>query len=231
MAKLRSSQKKTKTKPTDKLEKRLSEQGYLRIAGVDEAGMSPLAGPVVAAATILDPSKPIKGLNDSKQLTPEQRELLYDKIIDRCVDYGIGFGSVELISQKNIYWASRDAMIYAIMQIKPLPDFLLIDGNQYLKLAITQDSIVKGDGRCTCIAAASILAKVTRDRLMEKLHEEYPDYGWIANKGYPTPFHRAAIQKYGPTPYHRRGFAGVDAEGAWKPIDVDKILEKGYGRL
>jgi ribonuclease HII len=213
MAKIQSG-KKVKSKPTVHLENKLREKGYV-VAGVDEAGMSPLAGPVVASAVILDPAKPIKGLNDSKKLTPEQREDLYDKIMDRALDWGIGFGSVESIAEKNIYWASRDAMIAAIRQLNPAPNFLLIDGNQILHVNILQNSIVKGDGKCSCIAAASILAKVTRDRLMEKLHEQYPDYGWAQNKGYPTPFHRQMIKEHGITPLHRRGFAGVDKEGAW----------------
>jgi ribonuclease HII len=207
-----------KTKPSYKMEKSLIKRGYTRICGVDEVGMSCIAGPVVAAAVVIDPAKPIKGLNDSKLLTPEERNDLFCLITERSITYGIGLATVEVINSKNIYWASRDAMISAISKIIPEPDFLLIDGNQRLHIDVSQESIVKGDTKCNSIAAASILAKVSRDRIMEEFHNMYSDYGWITNKGYPTEFHRAAIAKYGLTPLHRINFRGVVKPGAWKPV-------------
>ena len=207
-----------KTKPSYKMEKALLERGYACVCGIDEAGMSCIAGPVVAAAVVLDPARPIKGLNDSKLLTPEERSDLFSIISERSISYAVGIGTVETINSKNIYWASRDAMLDAIRKILPSPDFLLIDGNQRLKIDISQDSIVKGDGKCCCIAAASIVAKVSRDRIMEEFHNMYPDYGFITHKGYPTPYHRAAIAEYGLTPLHRMNFRGVVKPGAWKPV-------------
>lgn len=210
-----------KTKPSNKMEKSLKARGYTRVCGVDEVGMSCIAGPVVAAAVILDPARPIKGLNDSKLLTPEERSDLFDIIIDKADSYSVGLATVEVINIKNIYWASREAMISAINKILPKPDFLLIDGNQRLHMDISQESVVKGDTKCNSIAAASIVAKVSRDRIMEEFHNMYPDYGWITNKGYPTPFHRAAISKYGLTALHRMRFKGTVEQGAWKPVTLD----------
>jgi len=208
--------KSKKSKPDYKWETYYATAGFIRIAGLDEVGMSSIAGPCVASAVILSPDMTIKGLDDSKRLSPEQREYLYDIILKNCVDYGVGIASVQTIEQKNIYWASRDAMISAIEQLASPPDFLLIDGGQPLKYNITQTSIIKGDTKCASIAAASIVAKVTRDRLMCRLHELYPNYGWCQNKGYPTDFHREAITKYGITEHHRKGFAGVIKKGKWK---------------
>jgi ribonuclease HII len=200
------------------MENAIRGQGYQAVAGVDEAGIGALVGSVVAAAVILDPSKPIIGLNDSKLLSPEVREDLYDEIISECLSYGIGFGSVERIEQINIYWASREAMIAAVEQLDPKPNFLLIDGNKPLKINILQKSIVKGDGKCSCIAAASILAKVTRDRLMCRLAEQYPEYGFQQHKGYGTSLHLEMIRKYGVTPIHRVTFKGVAEEIGHKYI-------------
>ena len=211
-----------KPKPSSKLENSIREKGFSLVCGVDEVGMSAIAGNVVCSAVILDSSaKPIKGLNDSKLLTPEQRTDLYDIIIDRCIAYSIGSSTVEVINQKNIYWASRDAMLSAIAQLDPQPDYLLVDGKQPLKgTEIPQQAIVKGDQRCCCIAAASVIAKVTRDRMMEMFHEMYPDYAWCSNKGYPSPAHREGIMKHGITPLHRINFKGVIKEGGWKKFRI-----------
>jgi len=198
-----------KTTPNYQRERDLIKRGFSRIVGIDEAGMSPIAGCVVAGAVILDKDKTIKGLNDSKLLSPERREELYDKIMDRAVAVGIGVASVELIEEINIYWASRKAMLDAIQMISPAPDYLLIDGNRPLKIDILQESIVKGDIKSRSIAAASIIAKVTRDRIMIELSKEYPMYGWQQNKGYPTPLHKEAVKEYGITPHHRKYFKFV----------------------
>ena len=215
-----------KPKPNSKLENTLREKGYGYIAGIDEVGMSALAGNVVSSAVILDLSaKPIKGLNDSKLLSPEQRTDLYDIIIDRCIAYSVGSSTVEVINQKNIYWASRDAMLEAIVLLNPQPDYLLIDGKLPLKgTEIPQKAIVKGDQRVCCIAAASVIAKVTRDRMMEMFHEMYPDYAWASNKGYASPQHLYGLKTHGVTPLHRINFKGVIKKGGWRDVKMD---EKG----
>jgi ribonuclease HII len=218
----RKTKNKVAPKPTYVLEKKLRAKGYKYIAGVDEVGMSCIAGPVTSAVVILDPEKPIKGLNDSKLLSPEYRYELFDIIKERALAYSVGSSTVEVINQKNIYWASRDAMLEAISHLDPAPDYLLVDGKQVLKgTSIPQQALVKGDQRCCAIAAASIIAKVTRDRIMEGFHELYPDYGWILNKGYPSPLHRAAIHKYGLTPLHRIHFKGTMKAGGWKSVTLD----------
>jgi ribonuclease HII len=201
---------KASRKTTFDREKELRRRGYTLVAGVDEAGLGPLAGPCTAAAVIFDESVTfIKGLTDSKLLSPGQREDLYPIIIEKAVSYGISVVPVEAINALNIYWAGRKAMLDAVAQLNPQPDYILIDGNKPLKTFIPQESIVKGDQKSLSIAAASILAKVTRDKLMDQLAELYPDYGWQQNKGYPTKFHKEMIEKHGVTPLHRTGFRGV----------------------
>jgi ribonuclease HII len=210
MGKLQSKKVVLKPKPTFQREKELRKSGYVIIAGTDEAGLGPLAGPCSAAAVIFDESVTfIKGLTDSKLLTPEQREDLYPIIIEKSLSYGISLVSVKTINRINIYWAGRQAMLEAIAQLNPQPNYILIDGNKPLRVSIPQESIVKGDQKSMSIAAASILAKVTRDKWMCQLAESYPDYGWQQNKGYPTTFHKEMIQKHGLTPEHRLGFKGV----------------------
>jgi ribonuclease HII len=202
--------KKNNTYPSFSREHDLRKLGFCCVAGTDEAGMGSLAGGVVASAVIFEENVTfIKGLTDSKLLTPEQREDLYPIIIEKAFSYGISIVSVETINNINIYWAGRLAMLEAISQLNPQPNYILIDGNKPLKTPIAQESIVKGDQKSLSIAAASVLAKVTRDKLMDQLAEFYPDYGWQQNKGYPTKFHKEAIQKHGVTPLHRVGFKGV----------------------
>ena len=193
----------------------LFKQGYLFIAGLDEVGRGCLAGPVVAAATILpiEDDIPVRlaGVNDSKQVAQPARERLYDQIMQHALAVGIGYGSVEIIDERNILQATKHAMGEAIAQLSPTPHALLLDAILLPKVALPQRSIIKGDTRCLSIAAASIIAKVTRDRLMVELHEQYPEYGFDKNKGYGTATHLAALRKYGATPLHRRSFAPVGA--------------------
>lgn len=178
-------------------------------AGVDEAGRGPLAGPVVAASVILSKENPIDGLNDSKVLTPQKRSLLYDIISEKSVSFAVGIIENDVIDQINILQSTIKAMESSILGLTIKPDLVYIDGNRPTTLEIRQQTIVKGDTKCQSIAAASIIAKVTRDRIMEKLHEIYPQYGFLKHKGYPTIAHYEAIKMYGPSPVHRLSFKGV----------------------
>ena len=178
-------------------------------AGVDEAGRGPLAGPVVAASVILSRENPIDGLNDSKALTPQKRSLLYDIISEKSVSFAVGIIENDVIDQINILQSTIKAMESSILGLTVKPDLVYIDGNRSTTLEIRQQTIVKGDTKCQSIAAASIIAKVTRDRIMEKLHEIYPQYGFLKHKGYPTKAHYEAIKMYGPSPVHRLSFKGV----------------------
>jgi len=180
------------------------------IAGVDEAGRGPLAGPVVAAAVILDPERPIAGLDDSKKLTARARERLDGLIRERALSYAIALAEVEEIDRINILQASLLAMRRAVQALSMRPELVLVDGNQPPQLSgIELRCIVGGDASEPAIAAASILAKVDRDGRMQVLHQRYPDYGFDRHKGYPTALHRAALLRLGPTPEHRRSFAPV----------------------
>jgi ribonuclease HII len=208
----------------------LLSQGYSFIAGLDEAGRGSLAGPVVAAAVILplhsspqeagmlnppDPVPPgtflscFEGVRDSKQLTASQRERLYAIIMQHALAVGVGIGSVEVIDERNILQATKYAMRAALAQLKIQPQALLLDAIHLPDLELTQRSIIKGDALCLSIAAASIIAKVTRDRIMIQLHECYPAYGFAQHKGYGTEYHLAALREHGATPCHRRSFAPV----------------------
>lgn len=176
-------------------------------AGCDEAGRGCLAGPVVAAAVILPKNFRHLVLDDSKKLTPEQREELRKEIIESAVAWKVAFVDNQEIDKINILRASIKAMHIAIDGLERVPEFLLIDGNRFYPYKnFGYKTIIKGDGIYFSIAAASVLAKTFRDEYMEKLHCDFPDYGWISNKGYPTDYHRAAIMKYGLTPFHRRSF-------------------------
>jgi ribonuclease HII len=176
-------------------------------AGCDEAGRGCLAGPVVAAAVILDPTKEIIGLNDSKQISEKKRRELYELICDSALSYAISIVDHKKIDEVNILNASINAMHLAIDNLKIKPEWLLIDGNRFhIYPDISHTCIVKGDAKFQSIAAASILAKTYRDDLMIKLHEEFPDYNWTKNMGYPTKEHRKAIEKLGPSKYHRMSF-------------------------
>lgn len=179
------------------------------VAGVDEAGRGPLAGPVVAAAVILDELQPIKGLADSKVLSPRKRERLYDEIRARALCCSIASASAEEIDQINILQATMLAMKRAVEGLRILPHRVVVDGNRVPQLRVPVEALVKGDALLPAISAASILAKVTRDRLCDALHAEHPAYGFAAHKGYPTPEHLAALRTHGPCPEHRRSFAPV----------------------
>ena len=180
--------------------------GKLPFCGVDEAGRGPLAGPVCAAAVILPEGLVIPGLNDSKKLSEKKREALYDLICAGAVAYGIAFASVEEIEEYNIKNAAYLAMDRAIAQLKVTPTLALVDGSDKSELAVPAIKVVKGDARCASIAAASILAKVTRDRYMLQLAGEYPVYGFEKHKGYGTAAHYAALREHGPCPAHRPTF-------------------------
>ncbi len=200
------------TRPSSRFEDQAAAGGASRIAGIDEAGRGPLAGPVVAAAVVLSSYDRIPNLNDSKLLTPAQRDGLYSLIRDNAVAIGIGLADVEEINEINIYQATRSAMCQAVYRISPLPDYLLIDGNMKLDIELPQLSIVKGDRLSFSVAAAGIMAKVTRDKIMMELHEEFPQYGFNQHKGYATREHKEAILRHGPSPVHRRLFKGVRDE-------------------
>ena len=174
--------------------------------GVDEAGRGPLAGPVCAAAVILPPEVRIQGLNDSKKLTEKKREELYDIICMQAVSFGIAFASVEEIEALNIKGATYLAMDRAIAELSPTPALALVDGNDKNTLAVPAVKVIKGDQRCASIAAASILAKVTRDRYMLLLDEQYPQYGFRQHKGYGTRAHYDALRENGPSPVHRPSY-------------------------
>ncbi len=183
------------------------EKGFRLICGIDEVGRGPLIGPVCAAAVILAPNDEIEGLNDSKKLTEKKRELLFAVIMERAKAVGIGYASAAEIDEINILQATFLAMRRAVEQLPVQPDYALIDGNQFpAKLEIAGETIVKGDGRSPSIAAASIIAKVSRDRLMITLDKEYPQYGFAAHKGYPTAAHYAALDQFGEIEGYRKSF-------------------------
>ncbi|MEM7088351.1 MAG: ribonuclease HII [Pseudomonadota bacterium] len=195
--------------PDFDLEHALMSGGYGRIAGVDEVGRGPLAGPVVAAAVILDPRNIPAGLNDSKALSGKRRAALDITIRAQSV-FAVAQASVAEIDQHNILRASHIAMERAVAALVPAPDFLLIDGNMIPKgLSIPAQAVVKGDARSVSIAAASILAKIWRDQVMVDLAQQHPGYGWDTNAGYPTKYHKDALRNLGVTPHHRRSFKPV----------------------
>ncbi|WP_205481833.1 ribonuclease HII [Sphingomonas arenae] len=191
-------------KPCFKLER----DHPMPLAGVDEAGCAPLAGPVVAAAVVLDRERFPRGIDDSKKLDLDTREAIYSRLMKqaRC---GVGICTVEEIDQLNIYWARMLAMIRAVEALGFEPAMVLVDGNRCPKWERPSVAIVAGDAKCRSIAAASIVAKVTRDRMMAQYAETHPGYGWESNRGYPTPDHRRALRELGPTPLHRRSFGLV----------------------
>ena len=181
-------------------------EGYKLICGVDEAGRGPLAGPVCAAAVILPRNTVIEGLNDSKKLSEKKREALFEVIKEKALSYGIAYASVEEIEELNILNATYLAMNRAISQLSPKPELALIDGNRSTGIETESRTVVKGDAKCADIAAASILAKVSRDRLMKEMAEIYPQYGFEKHKGYGTKAHYDAIREFGPSPIHRLSF-------------------------
>lgn len=187
-------------------------RGLLRVAGVDEAGRGPLAGPVVAAAVILPPNASIQGARDSKLVPRSRREALAHRIAQSAFAYGVGAASVREIENLNILVATRVAMSRALKRLRHPPDHVVVDGLPVRGLEWDHEAVVGGDGRVHCIACASILAKVLRDRLMLRLARRYPGYGWETNMGYGTEAHLLALRRLGPTPHHRRTFRGVQLD-------------------
>ncbi|MGG4488912.1 ribonuclease HII [Metabacillus idriensis] len=189
-------------------ERQARDKGYKYICGIDEVGRGPLAGPVVAAAVILPEEFYLPGLTDSKKLSAEKRELFFETILSEAVAYGVGMISPAQIDELNIYQAAKAAMLKAVDELAVSPEYMLIDAME-LALPIPQESLIKGDARSVSIAAASVVAKVTRDRIMKKLAETFPQYGFDQNMGYGTKQHLEALNKHGITEYHRKSFSPV----------------------
>jgi ribonuclease HII len=195
--------------PTWQFESAAWARGARAVAGIDEAGRGPLAGPVVAAAVILDPGQPVPGVADSKILSPARREQLFGEIHRNARAVGVGLAPHDEIDRVNILQATLRAMTRAVQNLGADPDYLLIDALTLPDVPFPQEGIVRGDSLSVSIAAASIVAKVTRDRLMVEIDGRYPGYGFAAHKGYPTAAHKGAIDRLGPCPIHRRTFRGV----------------------
>jgi len=193
----------------DFFEKRFMGQGFRKIAGIDEAGRGPLAGPVVAAAVILPLATFQEKVQDSKKVLPKRREFLFERILQEAIAIGTGIVEAEEIDQLNIGKATQKAMAMAVQKLNPQPDLILIDGIVPVPVPLSQRTIVKGDSLSVSIAAASIVAKVTRDRIMMAYHEKYPEYNFAMHKGYGTREHQKTIQRYGCCEYHRKTFKGV----------------------
>jgi ribonuclease HII len=213
----------TKFRCKGTLERELRARGFHAVAGIDEAGRGSLFGPVFAAAVILSEDQPIRGLNDSKQLEPERREVLAERIRERAVAWAVAAVDAATIDAVNIYQASRMAMRLAVAQLNPAPDFLLTDAMP-LELNVPQRPLIKGDARCHAIAAASILAKTRRDACMRVWDEVFPGYGLASHKGYSTPEHYRALEQLGPTPLHRLSFEPVRAHSRF-PLDFSPQLD------
>ncbi|MCS7079215.1 MAG: ribonuclease HII [Chloracidobacterium sp.] len=207
-------------RPTTEFETPLWVQGATYVAGLDEAGRGAWAGPVTAAAVILNPAALPAGLDDSKRLTPAQRNRLYIEIEATAYGVGVGVVNADVIDQINIVEATRRAMAQAVAALPQRPDFLLLDALHLPAVAIPQRALVHGDARSISIAAASIIAKVYRDRLMDALDAEYPAYGFARHKGYGTAYHQRALERYGPCPAHRLTFRGVAPAPLLKPLKV-----------
>jgi ribonuclease HII len=199
------------------------QQGWLRIAGIDEAGRGSLFGPVVAAAVVLNPRRRIVGLDDSKKLAAERRGELAARIREHALAWAVAEVDASRIDAWNIYQASRQAMLAAVENIRPAPDYLLIDAME-LPLQLEQRSLIHGDARSVSIAAASILAKVERDHLMDGFDEIYPQYGLAQNRGYGTPDHLEALRRWGPSPLHRFSFAPVRDANCWAAHATQEAL-------
>ena len=190
-------------------ESKAIEKGFLYIAGIDEAGRGPLAGPVVSAAVLLPTSFHDPDITDSKKLSPKKRSYLYEKLYDHAVSIGIGIIDNIEIERINILNAALLSMAISVKNLSPQPDYLLIDGNFRIPTDLPQEPIIRGDALSISIAAASIVAKVSRDRLMERYDQDYPQFGFSRHKGYPTKAHKEAIRTFGCCPIHRRTFKGV----------------------
>lgn len=205
------------------MERELRARGFHAVAGVDEVGRGALFGPVVAVAVILSPDRPVRGLNDSKLLEAERREVLAERIRERAVAWGIAAVDAATIDSINIYQATRRAMKLAVTRLNPSPDFLLVDALS-IDLPLPQRALIKGDMRCHAIAAASIVAKVYRDQCMRVWDEVFPQYGLASHKGYSTPEHCRAIEVHGITPLHRLSFEPVRARSLF-PVKYDLQME------
>jgi len=188
------------------IENALRQKGLKLICGIDEAGRGPLCGPVAAGAVILPEGLVIEGLNDSKKLTEKKRDKLYDEITTKAVAWSVGLATPAEIDELNILKATFLAMKRAVEGLGVIPEYLLVDGNRDPKIGLPTATLVKGDGKAACIAAASIIAKVTRDRALDELDKQYPQYGYANHKGYPTKAHYAAIAEHGITEHYRRSF-------------------------
>jgi ribonuclease HII len=210
-------------RPSYRHERKAALRGVGVICGIDEAGRGPWAGPVVAAAVILDPARLPRGVNDSKVLEPERREALYHVIVERA-EIGVGIVEVDRIDAINILQATFAAMAEAVLALARQPAFAFIDGNRAPKLPCETQTIIAGDAKCLSIAAASIIAKVTRDRLMVTLDALWPGYGFARHKGYGTPEHQDALKRLGPCVHHRRSFAPIRACLAGEAIIPDAEL-------
>ena len=200
------------------IENALRRYGFVLVAGVDEVGRGCLAGPVMAGAVVLDPERHIPGLADSKLLTASERDRLYDAIVQRARGWAVAEVSAEEIDRINIHQATLRAMQRAVLALAPLPDAVLVDAFRIPELPMAQRGVVKGDRQCAAIAAASIVAKVTRDRLMDLLHTDDPRYGFDRHKGYATADHLAAVARHGYSPAHRRSF---------RPPSLFDVLDRG----
>lgn len=214
--------------PTLKYERAAMRRGFRYIAGVDEVGRGCLFGPVVAAAVVLNPKSPIAGLNDCKMIPAEIRETLDALIRSKALAYSIASVDSNEIDRVNIYQASRIAMLQAVMGLTPAADYLLVDA-MTLGTPVQQESLIKGDMRCCSIAAASIVAKVERDRWLVDLDKQYPGYGLASNKGYATAIHRRALLELGPTPLHRRSFRPVAEASGLLPLFKDAHISSFAG--
>ena len=189
-----------------KFERQLWSEGYARVMGLDEVGRGCLAGPVVAAGVVFKPETDIPEIRDSKSISEKSRLLLAEQIKEEALFWTVQEGSIDEINELNILWASLHTMQKCVDAASLPPDYLLVDGNRYINSLIPYTCLVKGDDRSMSIAAASILAKVYRDELMRDLHEEFPEYGWNSNVGYPAPVHKKALKEYGYTDHHRTTF-------------------------
>ncbi len=197
--------------PDLRYERKLWRSGVEAVAGVDEAGVGPMAGPVVAAAVMFPAEVFISGVNDSKKLSEDQRERLFTPVTEQALSFGVGVADPEEIDRLNIYWATMLAIRRAVGAMEQQPEHVLVDGRNVPELALPQTRIVGGDRKSFCIAAASIIAKVTRDRMMAEFDEVFPEYGFASHKGYCTSEHLKRLEKFGPCSIHRKSFAPVAA--------------------
>jgi ribonuclease HII len=196
-------------RPSNRFERQAWRAGYRAVAGVDEAGRGALAGPVLAAAVIIAPDEEIAGIDDSKRLTPRQREELEHLIQERALGWAVGIATAEEVDELNVLRATERAMAGALRRLRPVPDYALVDGRPVRGLPVPSRAIIDGDARSVSIAAASVLAKVERDRIMCAMHGRYPEYGFADHKGYGTRRHSEALLQHGPCPIHRLSFEPV----------------------